>query len=105
RSSWWATRWAGSSTTRAAIRPAPDPDSPLVLAPAPPGAVEYRVGCASWLDRSLIASGRFYPRARMSAEGRLRWYARFFDCVEVNATYYGLPSPRTAALWAARTPP
>ncbi len=41
----------------------------------------------------------------MSAEGRLRWYARFFDCVEVNATYYGLPSPRTAALWAARTPP
>jgi uncharacterized protein YecE (DUF72 family) len=41
----------------------------------------------------------------MSAEARLRWYARFFDCVEVNSTYYGLPSPRSAALWAARTPP
>jgi uncharacterized protein YecE (DUF72 family) len=66
---------------------------------------EYRVGTASWLDRALIASGRFYPRPAMTAEARLRWYARFFDCVEVNATYYALPSPRTAALWAARTPP
>jgi uncharacterized protein YecE (DUF72 family) len=41
----------------------------------------------------------------MSAEDRLRWYARFFDCVEVNATYYALPSPRNGQLWAARTPP
>jgi len=41
----------------------------------------------------------------MSAEDRLRWYARFFDVVEVNATYYALPSPRHATLWAARTPP
>jgi uncharacterized protein YecE (DUF72 family) len=76
-----------------------------VLAAPPPGPVEYRVGCASWLDRSLLASGRFYPRSGMSAEARLRWYARFFDTVEVNATYYALPSPRNAQLWAARTPP
>jgi len=41
----------------------------------------------------------------MSAEGRLRWYAGFFDTVEVNATYYALPSPRNARLWVARTPP
>ncbi|MBI2469223.1 MAG: DUF72 domain-containing protein [Candidatus Rokubacteria bacterium] len=83
----------------------PDPDTPLILAPAAPGPTEYRVGCASWLDRALIASGRFYPRPSMSAEGRLRWYARFFDCVEVNATYYALPAPRTATLWVQRTPP
>lgn len=66
---------------------------------------EYRVGAASWLDQALIASGRFYPRQTMSAEDRLRWYARFFDCVEVNSTYYALPSPRSAGLWAERTPP
>jgi uncharacterized protein YecE (DUF72 family) len=41
----------------------------------------------------------------MSAEARLRWYARFFDTVEVNATYYALPSPRNARLWTDRTPP
>jgi uncharacterized protein YecE (DUF72 family) len=67
-------------------------------------ATEFRVGTASWLDRTLIACGRFYPRAAMSAEDRLRWYARFFDVVEVNSTYYALPSPRNAALWVARTP-
>ncbi len=89
----------------ASILRTPDPDAPVVLAPAPPGAPEYRVGCASWLDRSLIASGRFYPRSRTSAEDRLRWYARFFDTVEVNATYYALPSPRNSQLWVARTPP
>jgi uncharacterized protein YecE (DUF72 family) len=75
---------------------------------APPGprpAAEYRVGCASWLDRALIESRRFYPRPHMSAEARLRFYATFFDCVEVNATYYALPSPRNARLWATRTPP
>ncbi len=73
---------------------------------APPTpAIEYRVGTASWLDQALIASGRFYPRSAMSAEDRLRWYARFFDCVEVNSSFYALPSPRNAALWADRTPP
>jgi uncharacterized protein YecE (DUF72 family) len=74
-------------------------------AASPAAVTEYRIGIASWLDQSLIASGRFYPRATMSAEDRLRWYARFFDCVEVNSTYYALPSPRNAALWAERTPP
>lgn len=69
------------------------------------GSTEYRVGCASWLDQALIASGGFYPRLSMSAEDRLRWYARFFDCVEVNSTYYALPSPRNATLWVERTPP
>jgi len=68
-------------------------------------AIEYCVGTASWLDQALIASGRFYPRSAMSAEDRLRWYARFFDCVEVNSSFYALPSPRNAARWAERTPP
>jgi uncharacterized protein YecE (DUF72 family) len=63
------------------------------------------VGTASWLDRALLASGRFYPRLSMSGEERLRWYARFFDTVEVNSSYYALPSARAVAAWAARTPP
>jgi len=82
-----------------------DPDTPQLRALAATRTTEYRVGCASWLDQSLLASGRFYPRRAMTAEARLRWYARFFDCVELNATYYALPSPRNAHLWAQRTPP
>jgi len=41
----------------------------------------------------------------MSAEARLRYYARFFDVVEVNSSYYAIPDVLTVARWAARTPP
>jgi uncharacterized protein YecE (DUF72 family) len=109
RRSWYLARGAQerslSGHQRAVDATIPDPDAPVVLAPAPTAITEYRVGCASWLDGSLLESGKFYPRRSMSAADRLRWYARFFDCVEVNATYYALPSPRNAGLWADRTPP
>jgi uncharacterized protein YecE (DUF72 family) len=63
------------------------------------------VGTASWTDKTLIESGRFYPRAATSAEERLRYYATQFPLVEVDSTYYALPAERTAELWAERTPP
>lgn len=66
---------------------------------------EYRVGICSWTDPSLIREGEFYPARTMSAEARLRFYARAFDTVEVDSSYYALPSPRVARLWVERTPP
>ena len=62
------------------------------------------VGTASWTDRTLIDSGCFYPRSAKSAEARLRYYATQFPLVEIDSTYYALPSEQTARLWAARTP-
>jgi uncharacterized protein YecE (DUF72 family) len=67
-------------------------------------STRFRVGTASWTDPSLIASGAFYPPSASTAEGRLRYYAQHFDTVEVDSTYYALPSERNAELWAARTP-
>ena len=64
---------------------------------------QVRVGTASWTDRTLIESG-WYPPEADTPEKRLRYYARQFDLVEVDATYYALPAEQTAALWAARTP-
>jgi uncharacterized protein YecE (DUF72 family) len=64
---------------------------------------EIRVGTASWTDRTLIASG-WYPPEADTPEQRLRYYARQFPLVEVDATYYALPAEQTAATWAARTP-
>ena len=79
---------------------------PLPLAnPSEQADTEYRVGCSSWLDPALIEAGTFYPVPKMTAEERLRWYARFFECVEVNATYYALPSYHNSQVWAERTPP
>ncbi len=64
---------------------------------------QVRVGTASWTDRTLIASG-WYPPEADTPEKRLRYYARQFGLVEVDATYYALPAEQTAAAWAARTP-
>jgi uncharacterized protein YecE (DUF72 family) len=64
---------------------------------------QIRVGTASWTDRTLIDSG-WYPPEADTPERRLRYYARQFPLVEVDATYYALPAEQTAASWAARTP-
>jgi len=63
-----------------------------------------RVGTASWTDKTLLESG-WYPPEANNPEERLRFYASKFDVVEVDSTYYGLPSERNAALWVERTPP
>jgi len=51
----------------------------------------------------LIESG-WYPPEASTPEQRLRYYARQFGLVEVDATYYALPAEQTAVAWAARTP-
>ncbi|RNG28917.1 DUF72 domain-containing protein [Streptomyces botrytidirepellens] len=61
------------------------------------------VGTCSWTDRALLSSG-WYPPGLRDAAGRLRHYAAQFPVVEVDATYYNLPSTRNSALWAERTP-
>lgn len=66
---------------------------------------EVLLGTCSWTDKELIDAGTFYPDPKLSAEDRLRYYASVFPLVEVDSTYYALPSERTSALWADRTPP
>ncbi|GBD13808.1 hypothetical protein HRbin24_01847 [bacterium HR24] len=61
------------------------------------------VGTCSWTDRTLLESGWYPPEARTPAD-RLRYYALHFPIVEVDSSYYALPSPRNAVLWAQRTP-
>ena len=62
------------------------------------------IGSASWTDKTLIDCGRFYPKEAKSAEARLRHYASQFPMVEVDSSYYGMPTPQNAQLWAERTP-
>jgi uncharacterized protein YecE (DUF72 family) len=63
-----------------------------------------RIGTASWTDKTLIDSGKFYPSVAKKPEERLAFYAEQFPVVEVDSTYYGLPSQRNAELWVERTP-
>lgn len=62
------------------------------------------IGTASWTDKTLLECGRFYPASATTAEARLRFYASQFPLVEVDSSYYAMPAPNTAQLWAERTP-
>jgi uncharacterized protein YecE (DUF72 family) len=63
------------------------------------------VGTSSWTDKSLIDCGRFYPQSVTTPEERLRYYASQFPIVEIDSSYYGIPSLENAQRWIERTPP
>ena len=47
--------------------------------------------------------GRFYPKKHPS-DGMLAFYAGHFGAVEINSTYYRLPTPRALAPWLLEVP-
>ena len=60
-----------------------------------------RIGCSGWSYEHW--RGRVYP----ADEPEARWlelYAAWFDTVELNASFYRLPTRKAAARWAAATP-
>ena len=59
------------------------------------------IGTSSWADPGFVAE--WYPRGLPAAE-RLPYYARRFEGVEVNATFYAVPAARTVARWVKATP-
>jgi uncharacterized protein YecE (DUF72 family) len=67
-------------------------------------ASPVKVGTASWTEPTLIKLGSFYPKGANTPEERLRFYASQFDVVEVDSTYYALPSRDNSIRWVERTP-
>ncbi len=68
------------------------------------GMARILVGTCGWTDPTLLEPGLFYPVEAKTAEARLQFYASRFPLVEVDSTYYALPSEKTAGLWVERTP-
>lgn len=66
------------------------------------GAGAIRIGCSGWSYPEW--RGRFYERALPEAEW-FGFYATQFDTVEINNSFYQLPSAATIARWAAQAPP
>ncbi len=62
----------------------------------------YRVGCSGW-NYDSWRHGVFYPK-RCPARRWLEYYARSFDTVEVNATFYRLPTETAVQGWVDQTP-
>ena len=94
---------------RPSARAAAADAAPLFAVPAPdvadgpprppPGPVRF--GTSSFTAPGWV--GAFYPEGTRPADF-LRFYAREFDTVEVDATYYAVPSARTVDGWAEKTP-
>jgi uncharacterized protein YecE (DUF72 family) len=61
----------------------------------------FRIGCSGWNYASW--KDEFYEGK--PARTWLQHYARFFDTVEVNNTFYRLPRRSSVAAWVAQTPP
>ena len=62
------------------------------------------MGTASWTDPEFIKAGWYPPQVKNDAAERLRYYADRFPMVEVNSSFYALPTVDTTAAWAERTP-
>lgn len=62
---------------------------------------EIRIGTSGWTYDHWI--GPVYPEG-MPAQDRLAHYALSLDSVEVNSTFYGLPSAASIDAWLAATP-
>ena len=71
-----------------------------------------RVGTSGWNYPSGRGSwnGVFYPvgpgrsKKKKSGFDELAFYAEHFDTVEVNSSFYGVPTPQTTKGWVDRTP-
>lgn len=60
-----------------------------------------RLGAQGWNYDAWV--GPFYPSGTRSA-AFLTMYARAFDTVEVDSTFYAIPAAKTVRGWAERTP-
>ncbi len=62
-----------------------------------------RIGCSGW-NYQHWRNGVFYP-PRLPPRRWLEFYARHFDTVEINATFYRLPREQAVANWVRESPP
>ena len=67
-----------------------------------PSVAAAFVGCSGWDYDSW--AGSFYPPGLRTGD-RLPHYARHFTTVEVNATFYRLPSVEAVERWRTTAPP
>ena len=65
------------------------------------GPTRFHIGTQGWNYPAWV--GPVYPRTARSADF-LPLYARLFDTVEVDSTFYAVPSAATIENWARRAP-
>jgi uncharacterized protein YecE (DUF72 family) len=87
----------------------PPPPPPPLLRPPPCGLEPpaahpdgFLIGACAWNHDCFTE--RFYPPG-LADRDRLAYYARFCNAVEVDSSFYRVPTEATVARWAEQTPP
>ncbi len=60
---------------------------------------EIFVGCAKWGRKDWV--GKIYPQGTKEADF-LSHYSKHFNCIELNATFYRIPTVSQTSGWAAK---
>ncbi|MFX1376265.1 MAG: DUF72 domain-containing protein [Promethearchaeota archaeon] len=63
--------------------------------------VKIHIGTAGWDYKDWV--GSFYPK-KLERNQHLEFFARFFNVVEINSTFYNLPSIDMVKNWKLRVP-
>ena len=95
---------AASARAAAPTSAASDPRAPAGASAADPHAPAgswLRAGAPAWARKDWL--GRLYPRGTPDS-AFLRTYAQRLGAIELNASYYRVPTSETLAAWAADTP-
>jgi len=58
---------------------------------------KYHIGTAGWSYKDWVPS--FYPKNQSAGFDWLQFYSHYFNCVEVNSTYYTYISPKIVEGW------
>jgi uncharacterized protein YecE (DUF72 family) len=61
------------------------------------GKTEVYVGCAKWGRKDWI--GKIYPPKTKETDF-LKYYAMHFNCIELNATFYRMPTEKQTSAWS-----
>ncbi len=59
--------------------------------------IKYNIGTAGWSYKDWVPN--FYPKSQSGGFDWLQFYSHYFNCVEVNSTYYSYISPKIVEGW------
>jgi uncharacterized protein YecE (DUF72 family) len=63
--------------------------------------VQINIGCAGWNYKDW--NGPFYPKS-IEPSQQLEYYSHFFDLVEINSSFYNLPTNSMVQNWLIKVP-
>lgn len=62
--------------------------------------LKFYIGTADWSYKDWVPG--FYPKQQSRKFDWLQYYSHYFNCVEVNSTYYAYLRPRVVEDWSRK---